>query len=147
MNIRKQIKMIKKAYEDSYEDIRKKYDLTMNEIIILHYLNCNNDKNTAKDLVDEVIATKSHISLSVENLTKRGLIEKIQDGDNKKIFHLLVTDKSKKIIDEISERSKFLMNKIIENIPNEDVDITEKTLKMIIENIENLIVQINDKNI
>ena len=91
------------------------------------------------------MATKSHVSLSVENLTKRGLIEKIQDKEDKKIFHLFVTDKSKEMIGEISKRSKFLMRKTIENIPEEDIKITEKTLKKIIENIENLIVQINDK--
>ena len=144
MNIRKQVKKFQKAYEDSFEDIRKKYNLTMKEIMVLNYLNNNKDKNTSKDLVDEVMATKSHISLSVDNLAQKGIIEKIQDKEDKKIVHLILTDRFHDLLDEINKRNRYLTEKTTENISKKDIEITEKTLKKIQDNIENLIAEINN---
>lgn len=47
----------------------KKYDLTNNEIAIISYLS-GNTADTASDIVNELLFSKSHISLSVDTLAK-----------------------------------------------------------------------------
>lgn len=58
---------------------------------------------------------------------------------SRKIIHLIITDKSQKMIDEINQIAEYFKKKIFENIPKEDLEITERTLKKVIYNVENLL--------
>ena len=71
----------------------RKYNLTNNEIAVVSYLSIS-EKDTASDIVNELLFSKSHVSLSVDS-GKKGLIEKVQDQQDKKISHLLLTEKSR----------------------------------------------------
>ena len=51
-----------KAFKEFCTATMKKYNLTNNEVIILIYLS-ENTKNTAKDIVNEFLFSKSHVSL------------------------------------------------------------------------------------
>ena len=55
MKIPVQALIIKKMYDNSYDDLRKKYGLTMNEIMLLLYLDKHQMKNTAKEDFKEEI--------------------------------------------------------------------------------------------
>ena len=48
MEIPVQEQLIKKMYDNSYDDLRKKYGLTMNEIMFLLYLDKHEKKNSAR---------------------------------------------------------------------------------------------------
>ena len=87
-NIPVQAQILKKTFENAFEDIRKKYNLTMNEIILLLYLERNKMKNTARDMVEEIMITKSHISKSVDSLVDKKIITRLQDKDDRKAFTL-----------------------------------------------------------
>ena len=87
-----------KAFKDFCTNIMKKYNLTNNEVIILIFLS-ENTKNTAKDIVDEFLFSKSHVSLSTDQLTRKGYIKKIPDG---KATRLLVTPKGQEVVYESS---------------------------------------------
>ena len=55
-------------------------------------------KDTSSDIVNELLFSKSHVSLSVDGLSKKGLVKKIQDDKDKKVFHLVLTEKAQPIV-------------------------------------------------
>lgn len=121
---------IKKVVEKAYLEMTKKYGMTNNEIAVISYLSVNTNA-TASDIVNDLLFSKSHVSLSVDALTKKGMIEKKQDKQDKKIYHLQLTSKSQVIIDELfvrrneiekvffkgfSENDKFLLQTLIQKV-------------------------------
>ena len=96
---------IKKIVEKAYLEMTRKYNLTNNEIAVVSYLSIS-EKDTASDIVNELLFSKSHVSLSVDSLVKKGLIEKVQDQQDKKISHLLLTEKADPMINDLCLRKK-----------------------------------------
>lgn len=130
---------IKKVVEKAYLEMTKKYEMTNNEIAVISYLSTNKNA-TASNIVNELLFSKSHISLSVDTLTKKGLIKKQQDSQDKKIYHLQLTQKSQPIVDELfarrneiekvffkgfSENDKFLLQTLIQKVV---INIKDSTL-------------------
>ena len=54
MKIPVQAQVIKKLYDNSFDDLRIKYGLTMNEIMFLLYLDKNKANNTASEIVENL---------------------------------------------------------------------------------------------
>ena len=79
MKIPVQAQVIKKLYDNSFDDLRIKYGLTMNEIMFLLYLDKNKANNTASEIVENLVTTKSHISKSIDSLAKENIIIRNQD--------------------------------------------------------------------
>ena len=52
---------IKKVVEKSYYEMTRKYKLTNNEIAVISYL-CEHEKDTATDIVNALLFSKSHVS-------------------------------------------------------------------------------------
>ena len=88
MEIPAQALLIKKIYDNSYNYLRKKYGLTMNEIMFLLYLDKHEKKNSAREIIDDLMTTKSHISKSIDSLAKENIIIRIPDEYDKKIIRL-----------------------------------------------------------
>ena len=55
MKIPVQAQVIKKLYDNSFDDLRIKYGLTMNEIMFLLYLDKNKANNTASEIVENLV--------------------------------------------------------------------------------------------
>ena len=73
---------MKRLYEEQFEEICQKYQITQNEADILAFLANNPDYDTARDIVEIRMITKSYISKSVENLIKKN-DDKIETPNNK----------------------------------------------------------------
>ena len=103
MKIPVQAQVIKKLYDNSFDDLRIKYGLTMNEIMFLLYLDKNKANNTASEIVENLVTTKSHISKSIDSLAKRNIIIRIQDELDKKIIRLYISDTANDLLDDLSD--------------------------------------------
>lgn len=136
--MREQVKILNKAHNRMYEDIREKYNLSLNEILLMIYLYHNPEENTAKEITNKIKCTKSHISKSVESLYSRGFLEKVIDKEDKKMVHLILTEESKEPVKEINDRVEYVRNNALNDIPIQDLEITKKTFKKIVENIEEM---------
>lgn len=138
MNIPVQAQTFKKTMESAFSDIRKEYNLTMNEILVLLYLIKNNKQDTATDIVEDIMICKSHISKSVALLENKKIIIRMQDNSDKKVMHIQIVDRNSELINKIQEKSKEIDKKITEGIPKENLVILEESFKIIKENIKKL---------
>ena len=123
-----------KTFKDFYANTMKKYNLTNNEVIILIYLS-ENTKNTAKDIVDEFLFSKSHVSLSTEQLTSKGYIKKKPDG---KATRLLVTKKGQEVVNELKKQKEQFNKIIFKNFTKEEKETLDKLYHKILSNIKNI---------
>ena len=112
MKIPVQALIIKKMYDNSYDDLRKKYGLTMNEIMLLLYLDKHQMKNTAKEIVDDLMTTKSHISKSIDSLTKDNIIIRIQDEYDRKVIRLFINKNADYILNDLRQREKLITDSL-----------------------------------
>lgn len=130
-----QARSIKKIYESLYEDLKLKYGLTMNEIMFLLYLDKHKMKNTASEIVDDLMVTKSHISKSVDSLVKENIIIRVQDEYDRKVIRLYISKTADKLLEELKQRERLIDNNIIKGITNEEIIIFNDILERIKRNI------------
>ena len=132
-----QAQIIKKMYDNSYNDIRLKYGLTMNEVMFLLYLDKNNMKNTAREIVEDLVITKSHLSKSIDSLVRSDLITRVQDEYDRKIFRLYIKETAQNIIEELKKREKRIEVIITKGITEVEKKVFDNVLSKMQNNIEN----------
>lgn len=128
----------KKTYEIFFSSIKDKYDLTMNEVIVLLYLEKNKVKNTAKDMLNVILSSKSHISKSIDLLVKKEIIKTISDVSDKKINRLKIIPEKQYIIDDILKANTKMTNEIIKGLTKEDIEHFKYCLEVVERNMRNI---------
>lgn len=126
----------KKVMDKAYSEMTKKYSLTNNELAIISYLS-SHENNTASDIAAELLFTKSHISLSVDTLTKKGYILKEADTCDKKVIHLSLTELTGQIVKELSDRRKEIETVFFQDFTDTEKEQLQKSLQKITNNIIN----------
>lgn len=87
------------AFLDRFQEMRRLYDrvmapvleqyrLTKLEMDILLFLANNPERNTARDMVELRHLAKSHVSVGVDSLVRRGLVERRYQPGNRKVIRL-----------------------------------------------------------
>lgn len=135
MKILNKAQIIKKLYSNVFERIALKYNITANEVMILSFLKDDFDQDMATDIVNTLMISKSHVSLSVNNLEKAGYIVKKNDINDKKKVHLEITENAKPILDEIEEEQNGLYEVIFKGISEEEKKILTLILQKMCNNI------------
>ena len=141
MEIPAQALLIKKIYDNSYDYLRKKYGLTMNEIMFLLYLDKHEKKNSAREIIDDLMTTKSHISKSIDSLAKENIIIRIPDEYYKKIIRLFINNKADNILNDLRQREKEITKVITKDISEEDKATFKKVLEQMQKNCSDLLKQ------
>ena len=139
MKIPVQAQVIKKLYDNSFDDLRIKYGLTMNEIMFLLYLDKNKANNTASEIVENLVTTKSHISKSIDSLAKRNIIIRIQDELDKKIIRLYISDTANDLLDDLRTREEIINRTITKGISSDDLEAFNRVLDQMKKNVYDLI--------
>ena len=135
MKLLNKAQIIKKLYSNVFERIALEYNITANEVMILTFLKDDFDQDMATDIVNTLMISKSHVSLSVNNLEKVGYIVKKQDLNDKKKIHLVITEKAKPILDEIDEEQNKLYEVIFKGISEGEKEILKLILQKMCNNI------------
>lgn len=79
-----------KCYRQLFAPLLARYELTQMEMDALLFLANHPQYDTARDLVAIRQLTKSHVSLAVDKLTRRGWLARCPDPDNGRIQHLRI---------------------------------------------------------
>ena len=135
MKLLNKAQIIKKLYSNVFERIALKHNITANEVLILTFLKDDFDQDMATDIVNNLMISKSHVSLSVNNLEKEGYIVKRQDINDKKKVHLEITENAKPILDEIEKEQNRLYEVIFKGINDEEKEVLGLVLQKICNNI------------
>ena len=89
-----------KLYSLLFLPLLERYRLTQLEADILLFLANNPEYDTARDIVEIRHLAKSHVSVGVDALAERGLLQRLRLGGNRKTIHLRLTDDAGPIVEQ-----------------------------------------------
>lgn len=89
---------LRKLYCGLFTPLLERWGITQLEMDILLFLANNPPCDTARDIVEKRHLAKSHVSVGVEALVDRGLLERRKREGNRKTIHLRPTDAAAPLI-------------------------------------------------
>lgn len=127
-----------KGYARLMDPICKKWDLTRNELDVLLFLANNPEFDRAVDIVNNRGLSKSHVSLSISNLERRGFLERIDDPDDRRTVHLRLLPQSEQITvaGQLAQRRFF--SYLHQGVSQEQIDLMVDFARKVNENIKNI---------
>ena len=115
-----QHKTITSYYELLAREVCDTYQLTQMEYDILMFLHSNQQYNTAADIVKIRKSTKSHVSSSLKDLEKKGLVERIQSADNKKHIEINLLSKAEPIVEAGLKAQRQFARNVLSGLSEEE---------------------------
>lgn len=112
--------LTKSLYSDFLEPVCKKYRLTRMELDVLIFLANNPQFTTATDIVENRRLTKSHVSLAVNSLVKKGYLKKEYTKSNRKTTHLSILSSAFDIIQDGRDAQKNFASVLFKDFTPED---------------------------
>lgn len=88
------------------------------------------------DVAKELKLTKPSISAMVQRLIKNDLIEKVQSEEDKRVFHLSLTEKGCKIVQGDYALYRNLTNELTKALTEEQVSEADCLLSMFVDKIK-----------
>ncbi len=114
--------VIKKVYEMLLGEIGSKVGLTKIETCVVAFLAANSEMDTARDIADFLMITKSHVSKAVVNLTGKGYICGGKSESDRRQVHLRLTSSADGIVSEIKRCQSELIEALEEGISDREYE-------------------------
>lgn len=127
---------MKRLYEKQFLQTCQTYEIGQRELDVLAFLANNPPFDTARDIVEKRMIAKSYVSISVENLIKKGLLKRSPDVKDRRIVHLSLTKQALPIISEIKLGQEKVINILFTGMSREQVSTFETLLGTIFQNIK-----------
>lgn len=127
---------MEKLYGGLFAPLLERHGLTQLEMDILLFLANNPACDTARDIVEKRRLAKSHVSVGVEALTERGLLERLRQGGNRKTIHLRLTAAAAPIVEEGRAVQRGYAERLLAGFTEEDRRQLEHLMDRVAENVE-----------
>ena len=127
-----------KGYARLMDPICKKWDLTRNELDVLLFLANNPCYDRAVDIVNNRGLSKSHVSLSINNLEAKGLLSRLEDPSDRRTVHLKLTEKARAITQHGQLAQKRFFSYLHQGVSQEQIEMMVDFAKKVNENIRNI---------
>ena len=127
-----------KMYAAILEPVCRQYDLTRNELDVMLFLANNPGFDRAADIVAVRKIAKSHVSLSVGNLEKRGLLVREFEAGDRRAAHLRLTDAAVPIVRAGQHLQKQFFTKMFDGLSRKELQLWSDVLEKICKNIESM---------
>lgn len=102
-------KQFQKLYEQSISRAAKRFRMTRMEMEVILFLVNNPEMNTAKEIVDYRMFTKSSVSKAVELLMKKGYLTGEEDQKDRRIIRLKLLEKARPAWESaVSEQEAYI---------------------------------------
>ena len=131
------IAITKKLYAVSLEPVYKQYGLTKMELDIILFLANNPGYDSAKDLMERRLLTKSHVSTTIKSLIEKKYLKSTYLHNNKKTVHLVLLDSSIEIVKAGQLAQKKFIEAIFKDFTKSDKQIIINSFSKISQNASN----------
>ena len=133
-NVLMDIRTIIKVYEEMLKRICGKYDLTMMEANVISFLHNNPGKDTAGDIVELRMLSKSAVSQAVEALIQKSLLRREQDAADRRKIHLFLLPQTMPITGEIAVIREQFRERVFLGFSDEDRALFDELNRRIVKN-------------
>ncbi len=101
--------------------------ITRSQWWVLAFISRNNGLPQTQ-LANELEVGKVALGSLVDKLQAAGLVDRVPDKEDRRVKRVFLTDKAAKLMHEITPVSKAFNDRILTDIPQEDLDTTARTL-------------------
>lgn len=129
----------KKVIDARYEAIRNKWNLKQIDLEILYYMSKVGHAISSTEISKNLILNKGQVSLSMDRMSKLGIIKSTVDKNDKRVIHFSLEEKSKDIIEDISKDKEYLMNQLSKGISQEEINTVLPMIEIVIDNMDKFI--------
>ncbi len=126
-----------KLHDRMIKMICGKYQLTLIEGKIISFLHNNPGKDTAGDIVELRKLSKGNVSLAVDSLIQKGMLEREQDQKDRRKIHLSLLAKAKPITDLIESTQNEFEKELFRGFSGEERRVYIKLNDRMVENTMN----------
>lgn len=124
-----------KAYESFCQPLCKKFQLSQTSFDVLMFLANNPEFNTARDICEIRGIRSGMASVAVDFLVKNGYLIRQADPDDRRIWRLLITEKSTEIILAGKQIQQEFGHQLTEGISEKDLKVYMEIAEKFKENI------------
>lgn len=128
----------KKIYSRFLEPVCERWNLNRCELDVLLFLYNNPFYDRATDVAARRGIAKSHVSLSVANLERRGFLCREYDPGDRRNAHLKVTPAGMEPAEAGRQAQKIFFDRLHQGISPEEFAVWKKTTKKVLENMNGL---------
>lgn len=133
VNIRRTIKL----HESMLKEICEKHQLTLIEANIISFLYNNPGKDTAGDIVELRMLSKGNVSMAIESLIQKSLLQRKPDLEDRRKIHLLLLPEAKPITVEVEACKKQFQKEIFLGMSEQEKKQFEELNRRVMENTKN----------
>ncbi|MDR1735055.1 MAG: MarR family winged helix-turn-helix transcriptional regulator [Oscillospiraceae bacterium] len=131
------VRLIKRLYKEALDEAGKALGLTGAEAAVINFLRENPEFDTARDIAALRDVSRAYVSGAVEHLVKRRYLTIRTDEEDRRLQHLVITDKCKPIAEALHQAHWDFYAKVTEGLTDEDLlnlwVIIEKCAKNLLE--------------
>ena len=114
------IRRIIKLYDSLLKPVCDQYGLVPIEATIISFLYNNPGRDTAADIVELRMLSKSNVSQAVESLIQKSLLLRRQDTEDRRRIHLSLPSESSPITKKIEEVRENFRKQIFQGFTKEE---------------------------
>jgi len=90
---------------------------------------------TQAKITQLMMRDKTTITRRLDGLTKKGLVERVENPKDRRCFNIQLTDKGREVLEEAFPMARAFQQEVVKGVSEEDKIIAVKTLKIIIDTL------------
>lgn len=115
-------------------EVSREYGINKTELEILIFLASNPDLDTAREIVEYRVMTKSCVSKAVDSLVRQGYLITREDEEDRRIIHLVIEERAGEVIELGLRAQRNMIAQIFKGISDEQLEIIREIQERITEN-------------
>ncbi|BAK74444.1 MAG: MarR family winged helix-turn-helix transcriptional regulator [Arcobacter sp.] len=128
------IAKVRNSIKNEMEIALSPYELTTTQFVVLLKL-CEKDRMTQKDLANETDYKQSALTLILDKLEAKGLVNRESKKNDRRAYLIAITNKGKELKDILINLSLELEKKVLQGISETEKDVFISMLDKIMENL------------
>lgn len=130
------LREIVRKHEKLLKEICRDYQMTLTEAAVISFLHNNPGKDTAADIVELRRLQKSNVSIAVEALYQRNMLDRCQDREDRRKIHLALTKQAAPVVEAVDRLQEKFWEDIFRGFSAEEIEIFHSLNRKIKENIQ-----------
>ena len=102
------------------EQLFRQFDLTEAQFNVLFSLKYNPHNVTQSDLGKRLVVTRASVTSVLDRLEGKGLVTRVDVPENRRIYHVVLTEKGRALIDEVEPLYREKIRETMEDLSERD---------------------------
>lgn len=119
---------VSKMMADEFNERLLKHGVTRVQWIAMYYL-LKNGKLSQKELADKMSIKESTVVRLIDRMQKEGYIGRKKDDKDRRISHIILTEKGKNRIEELLPEGQKMSDEFSKDISHEEIEVFNRVLE------------------